>query len=218
MWNATCPDPIYLKCLRSRINTWPVIFPCVFQWFRATMREIFRWIWLRTKKIAAIVRCANDALLLECNRLTCKIMTFKHKRTPIIIYDYQMNGHSIERVNSGQKVEFQLAVRIRHQQIKMLQWYSENLDQIESICGWAGTCSKIGISSFKSGNRRPEYETSWAFSNSIKHTHSDISILMKNELFKSSKKYYFLLFFSKLDKWNCFSFSQISTSYIIIGC
>lgn len=66
------------------------------------------------KKIAAIVKTSDDALKLqraidsfntwcynnelECNRSKCKIITFTQKRSPII-FDYQMNGHSIERVS-----------------------------------------------------------------------------------------------------------------------
>lgn len=77
-------------------------------------QKIFPLNFADDKKIAAIIRSNDDALMLqrainkfyywcndndlECNRSKCKIMTFTHKRTPII-YDYQLAGHSIERIN-----------------------------------------------------------------------------------------------------------------------
>lgn len=39
--------------------------------------------------------CSDNGL--ECNQSKCKIMTFTHKKTPII-YNYQMTGQPIERV------------------------------------------------------------------------------------------------------------------------
>lgn len=79
------------------------------------MPDIFSLNFADEKKIGSIVRNRNDAVKLQqaidkfldwcklnglsVNANKCKIITFTHKRNPIM-YDYIMNDHPIERVSS----------------------------------------------------------------------------------------------------------------------